>query len=181
MDLKQLLALHVARYPLMQVQDVYKLLHQAALGSEHAVHDVTAARDWLEREVKNLPKGPDEPLTDIIAPDRLILRVHLRPYVRTGGDLEALHAAFVRTANEFRGSKEKLKQYGASTAQLAAEGWLPFSRREVEVFFAKIEKQGFPAMQHSEIYRQAYMPAYRVVAREYLPAGMDLMGVEAHD
>jgi hypothetical protein len=29
---------HIARYPALQIQDLYKLLHQAAMGSEHAGH-----------------------------------------------------------------------------------------------------------------------------------------------
>lgn len=165
----------------MQVMDLYKLLHQATLGSEHAVHDEQAARDWLERELAEMGDGPDEPLLDPISPDGQIVRVHLRPYLRAGREPEALLHAFVRTANEFRGSKGKLKQYGASTARMATKGWLPFARREVEVFFTEIEKQGFPAVQHSKTYKRAYRPAYRVVAREYLLADIDLMEVEAHD
>jgi len=179
--LRDILLDHAGRYPAMQMQDVYKLLHQAALGSGHAVRDEQAARDWLERELVEMGDGSDEPLLDPISPSGQIVRVHLRPYLRAGRKPEALLHAFVRTANEFRGSKGKLKQYGASTARMATKGWLPFARREVELFFAEIEKLGFPAVQHSETYKRAYRPAYRVVAREYLLADKDLIEVEAHD
>ena len=41
----QLLAAQLARHPAMQLADVYKLLHQAALGSAHAVDAATAGLD----------------------------------------------------------------------------------------------------------------------------------------
>jgi len=40
---QQILTDHLARYPLMRVEDIYKLVHQASLGSEHAVSDVARA------------------------------------------------------------------------------------------------------------------------------------------
>lgn len=44
---------HCSRYPGLQVEDLYKLVHQAALGSEHAVKDIEVARQWLMRESVN--------------------------------------------------------------------------------------------------------------------------------
>jgi hypothetical protein len=79
------------------------------LGSEHAVTNEAAARDWLEREIAGLGPGPEEPLIDVIACDGRIARVHLRPFLAGGGDPEALLRAFVRTANEHHGSGRELR------------------------------------------------------------------------
>ena len=57
-----LLRAHLARYPAMQPADAYKLLHQATLGSEHAMPSRAMAEDWLTRELSTLPAGPAEPL-----------------------------------------------------------------------------------------------------------------------
>jgi hypothetical protein len=38
------------KHPLMQTQDVYKLIHQAAFGSEHAVKDTVYVKNWLNNE-----------------------------------------------------------------------------------------------------------------------------------
>jgi hypothetical protein len=159
---------HLRRYPLMQAADLYKLLHQAALGSEHAVHDEQAARDWLEHELAEMGEGPNEPLLDPISPDGQILRVHLHPYLRAGKDVETLLRAFVRTASEWSGSPEKLKEYGAAAARLAQMGTGSIRREEIEAFFSKMEQQGFPAVHHSTKYERLYRPAYRVVARQFL-------------
>ncbi len=164
----KILTHHLAHYPAMQVQDLYKLLHQAAMGSEHAVHDEQAVRNWLERELAEMGAGPDDPLLDPLSPDGAIVRVHLRPYTTAGKDPEILLQAFLRTANEWSGSAEKLMQYAAAAAQWAQASTGPIQRQEIETFFAGMEAQGFLAVHHSEGYVQLYRPAYRVVARKFL-------------
>lgn len=159
---------HLLRYPQMQIADLYKLLHQAALGSEHAVRDEQAARDWLERELLQMGEGPDDSLMDPLSPDGQILRVHLRPYLRAGKNPETLLRAFIQTANEWRGSPKKLKEYGAAAARLAQAGTGSIRREEIDAFFAKMEEQDFPAVHHSKDYQRLYRPAYRVVARKFL-------------
>jgi hypothetical protein len=159
---------HLARYPQMQIVDLYKLLHQAALGSEHTAHDEQIARDWLERELAEMGDGPDDPLMDLLPPDGRIVRVHLRPYAAAGKDPETLLQAFIRTANEWRGSPEMLKEYGAAAVRLAQAGTGSIQPEEIEAFFAKMEEKHFPAVHHSEVYERLYRPAYRVVARQFL-------------
>jgi hypothetical protein len=166
--LREIMLNHAGRYPAMQVQDVYKLLHQAALGSEHAVCDEQAARDWLERELTEMNGGPDDPLFDPISPDGQILRIHLRPYTRAGKNPETLLRAFVQTANEWHGSLETLKGYGAAAAGWPGAETGSIRPDELKTFFDKMEAQDFPAMHHSEVYKRLYGPAYRVVARQYL-------------
>lgn len=158
---------HVHRYPAMQLVDVYKLAHQASLGSEHAVSDKAAAQRWLAQELAGLDPGPDEPLPDPISPDGLLLRIHLRPFLAQDGDLDALIEAFVRTANEFRGSVAALESFWAEVVSLVRSGDLPFSPAEAQEFGKQMASKGYPAAHHSIIFRTSYHPAYRVVAREF--------------
>jgi hypothetical protein len=166
----EILTCHLLRYPQMQVTDLYKLLHQAAMGSGHAVRDEQVARDCLEQELIQMGAGPDDPQMDPLTPDGQILRIHLRPYLRTGRDPEALLRAFIQTANEWHPSLDKLKAYAAAAWQLAQAGSGLLSPEEGQIFFTSMEEQGFPAVHHSEIYRYLYRPAYRVVARRFLEA-----------
>jgi hypothetical protein len=159
---------HFTRYPAIQTQDIYKLLHQAALGSDHAVRDEQEAKDWLERELAEMGEGPDDPLLDPISPDGQILRIHLRPYLRAGRDPENLLRAFIHTANEWQGSPELLKEYADTVAGMMLPVTSQFSPEDFKAFFSKMETQGFPAVHHSEVYKRLYRPAYRVVARQYL-------------
>ncbi|HWQ37149.1 MAG TPA: hypothetical protein VNM24_00865 [Burkholderiales bacterium] len=166
----QLLGHHLKRYPLMQLDDVYKLLHQAALGSGHAVDDPQAARRRLEQEAAVLGTGPEEPIADVISPDGKLARIHLRAYLDAGHDLSALADAFIQTAVAYRGSRDKLSKFCACLGDLAGAGAIPFTRETVVDYFDRIARSGYPVVRHSQPYRDAYRPAYRVVALEFLPA-----------
>ena len=165
--LHRILALQCKRYPLMEVQDIYKLIHQASMGSEHGIQDLDVTRAFLEREVNELADGPEEPIQDIISADGRIARINLRPYLASNASLVKLFDAFVRTANEFEGSTLKLISYWSYAERLAGEGSFAFSRTAIRSFFDQMEAQGFPAVHHSALYATAYQPAYRVVLYEF--------------
>jgi hypothetical protein len=159
-----LLGAHLQRYPQMQLADVYKLLHQAAMGPGHAVSDPAQALERLRAEAAALGPGADDPRVDPISPDDQLARVHLRAYVNAGGSLDALANAFVRTAAEHVPARDKLAKFCGCLGDLAATGAIPFERQAVETFFGDLAAQGYPVLHHSAVYREAYRPAYRVVA-----------------
>jgi len=164
----QLLSAHLARYPAMQLDDIYKLLHQAALGPGHAVDNPAAARKRLDEEMAALGEAPAELLQDVISADGRLGRVHLRPYLESGGNPDTLHRAFVETANSYPASPDKLAKFCGCLGDLAATGGIPFTREEVLSYFEKIARDGYPVVHHSEAFRRAYHPAYRVVAVDLL-------------
>lgn len=167
-SLRELLVAHARRYPLWGLDDLYKLLHQAALGSEHASTSETEARRRLLRELAELGPGPEEPLVDPISPDGSIARVHLRPFARMGLDAGMLLAAFLRTAQESRGSSELIEFGLTEAARLAGEGALGFSEADIRRLEAEARGADFPAVHHTAGFVAAYRPAYRVVARAFL-------------
>ncbi len=167
--MRDLLLIHSHRYPLWQIEDLYKLIYQAALGSEHALVNAADARQWLRQEFASLGPGPEEPLVDPISPGGEVARVHLRPLAHFGGDPEPLLTAFVETAEAFRGSVERLEWYAAQAIRAAQQGELPFPAEAFFAFTARMRAAGFPAVHHSAAFRAAYRPAYRVVMRALLP------------
>ena len=156
----------------MELVDIYKLLHQAAMGPEHAVESPVAARMRLDSEAAQLGEGFDDPLADVISPDGRLARIHLRPYLAAGHPLEALASAFVQTAQSYAGSPEKLSKFCNCLGDLAAAGGIPFEREDVERYFGSLAERVFPIVHHSHAYREAYHPAYRVVALQHLPGGV---------
>jgi len=154
---------HIARYPSMQIQDVYKLIHQAALGSEHAVSNIEGARNWMEREIAEMGAGPDEPVIDPISNDGQIVRVHLRPFIAQGGDTETLLTAFICTANEFRGDTQVLKDYWNTATNTQY-----FPSAEMDGFIESMQAQNYSAVHHSPEYERLYRPAYRVVWQKFI-------------
>jgi hypothetical protein len=159
---------HYSRYPLLQVEDLYKLAHQGALGSEHAIQDITTARNWLVREIDDLPESSAEPIAEEISPENHIIRIHLKPYLEASGDPENLLAAFFKTANEFHGSIGLLKEYWRCCEDLAKQGIIGISSDKLSAFFASKEAVEFPAVHHSEQYKHAYHPGYRVIKLDFL-------------
>lgn len=154
--------------PCWQLQDVYKLAFQAALGSEHAAPNEAAARQWLEQEAATLGAGPADPQIEPISPDGRLVRVNLRPYLAAGGNLDALLQAFLRTAVEWRGERETLLRYTSWVVEFAQAGRLPFPAAEMRAYFQRIAEADFPAAHHSASYREVYRPAYRVVLKMLL-------------
>ncbi len=150
---------HLRRYPLMQAQDIYKLLYQVALGSEHAARDGHKAHAALLSEIATLRLGPEEPIFDKIGPLGQLARVHLRPYVALGYSIDRLFTAFMNTSREFHGTTETLQTYLQSAAPLAPD--LP-------AFVAHMQAQGWPPVRHSAVYAQNYAPAYRIVMPELM-------------
>ena len=93
---------------------------------------------------------------------------HLRTYVEGGGNVHALHRAFVETANTYPASPDKLAKFCGCLGDLAAAGGIPFTPEDVVAYFEKIAQDGYPAIHHSAAFRLAYQPAYRVVAVDLL-------------
>ena len=159
-DMIQVLQSHISRYPLLQLQDIYKLLYQAAMGAEHAVPSPAQAKKYLLREIKTMGPGPSEPLCDPISPH--ITRIHLRPYLSQNLDINILLNAFLKTAKNYTGSIALLKTYWQAVYALNH-----FPHKEANAYFTYMEQAGFHAVHHSDPYRKAYKPAYRIILREY--------------
>src|SRR5205823_6624785 len=124
--ISQLLGSHLQRYPRMQLEDIYKLLHQAAMGPEHAVEDAVLARERLRAEAQDLGSGPADPRMDPISPDGRLVRVHLRAYLESGAAIEDLAAAFVDTAKTYPAAPDKLAKFCGCLGDLAAINAIPF-------------------------------------------------------
>jgi hypothetical protein len=164
MTIQAILQTHFERYSAMQVQDIYKLIYQSCLGAAHAVASPTSARAWLESEIAKMGDAPPEPIIDPISADGEIIRIHLRPYLKAGGDLAVLLDAFIRTANDFRGEISLLKkEWDIATGTC----FLPATT--MDAFIQKMKKGNYPAVHHSKIYKEHYRPAYRVIWQKHFP------------
>jgi hypothetical protein len=159
MHILSILCSHQERYPAMQAQDVYKLIHQSACGNAHAISNPQAARDWLEQEVQNLCDPYPEHTIDPINPDGSLARVHLAPYLADGGNLDTLLDAFLHTSREYHANIKKLERYLDAALPLVPG---------LMALVANLKPQNYPAVHHSTDYRAAYKPAYRVILIKFL-------------
>ncbi len=161
---ERVVAAHLERCPLATAADVYKFVHQSVFGPAHFVPDPEQARAYLEREMAGLEGGPAaEPLLEELS-DTLV-RVNLRPFLAAGGDGEALVAALVESARSVVGDPALMEARLAAAVRVLER----LGRREDSAALAALARElagrGFPAIEHSQRYRAAYRPAYRVVLR----------------
>jgi len=174
-----LITAHMARYPALEVADIYKLLHQATFGPGHAVADKKAAREWLEQEAGQAGAATGEPLVERAHPEEHIVRLHLRPYLAQGGKLKWLLEAFVRSASAVSGDPAVMVarwQTFADACQLNGPLAGEFPARELRLFGMVRAAEHWPAVQHSPVYSASYRPAYRVLVAGEAAALCDRLG-----
>lgn len=161
-----LIRAHLARYPQMQIADIYRLLHQAAFGPGHLVANKKTAREWLEHEVGRISPSAEGPLVESVHPDAQIVRLHLRPYLALGGGIKPLLESFARSAGQVRGDVALMTGWWRVFEGLCCAGALcadVCEQREAVLFgWARAQEQ-WPAVHHSPAYHAVYQPAYRVL------------------
>lgn len=160
---------HARRYPVSSPEDLYKLVHQATQGSEHAVSSAVAAERWMSDEIATMGPGPDEPVVDPLGRASPFVRIHLRPFVDRNGDPLALTRAFVETANGAVSERVPIECALEAVAGASRSGGVRFDADEWSRFVEDRRARAFDASHHSPDYERAYRPAYRVVARSELP------------
>lgn len=158
---RSMLLQHCARYPGLTIQDVLKFLHQSVFGPGHLVDSAGGGLDALRSEAAS--SGADiEPL------DGPYVRAHLG-LLNGGLAPETLWKLFVLSANAPTGTVEELEKRLSVLSALAKEGHLPFSQEEADAAIDRWRSEGFPLRRHSDAFRAAYAPAYRVIRAEYAP------------
>jgi hypothetical protein len=157
---------NLLKFPQMEFQDVYKLIHQASFGSAHAVLDSAMASEWMETEWNSLDTCSGEQMIDTISADGSIVRVNLRPYKQANLSKASLLSAFVNTANKFKGSKKIFEKNIKYVLEL--KSFLPYQYAEIINFLKKMKQKGYPAVHHTQKYEDLYKPAYRVILSKEL-------------
>lgn len=175
-----LLEVHLARYPVMCISDVYKLLHQAVFGPGHAVPSKKVAREWLDHEMSHVEQGVPPALVESIHPDGAIVRLHLAPYVALGGVAKPLLNAMVRSAEQVSSDPALMAAWWALFARLC-ETSAPFTGQfplqELALFGRFRAAEQWPAVHHSPAYVREYQPAYRVLTAREAEAVCAALGV----
>lgn len=168
-EMEKIIMWHMQRYPQMEVEDLYKLVYQSAMGISHFISNPEKAREYLNWEMSHLKDGEDIDLSEPLSPDGVMIRVNLYKYKQGGGEADDLFEAMMKSAENHQPSIEKIEKYWDYLADMAESGKLPFTPSELESFFEEMGAMNFPAVHHSETYRELYHPAYRVILSEYLP------------
>ena len=158
-ELEQVLRQQAARYPKMQPTDAVKLIYQNEFGGGHLIKDEAACLNYLRREYEVTPKNPAAQRQEYIGNG--ICRVNLSAL--EAAELEELGQAFIRSAASHKGTLQRFLEKVSLLETLAGEGVVSFDSGELSAYLEDYQSQGYPAVSHSQSYREAYHPAYRIV------------------
>lgn len=166
MEIVEYMQEQAARHPSAEPVDVVKLCYQAVFGAEHLLEDREAAFQYLQREFDRVQPDEQEPLYECISDD--ICRVNLRAWKQRHLPVKWLFHMFVETASKPRQKTDKQFQHWLKEAEnLADADVFGFDRKDWEAFLASYPADRPVAVHHSETYRQAQKPAYRLVCRRF--------------
>lgn len=152
----------VAR-PEMRARDAYKLLYQGVFGVGHIMGP--GAWDYLQSEAAalDIQGQPGDPLLEDAALDGTVVRINLRPYLRGGHSLTKLMEAMRQS--DIAGNPAAFLEAWDAFAELVWSSQLDFEHSEVDAINRALDRAKPQPMHHTQQYRDAYHPAYRVVRR----------------
>ncbi len=162
-NLKQILITHARRYPLMEPTDAVKLIYQNEFGGGHLIRDEAACVAYLRREYSSVAQAAGIHLTEDIGNG--MVRVNLQALDAHGYTPDALAADFIRSAALHIGSRESFLAKLDVLREAAREEHFAFSPEELDAYLRAYAEAGYPMVSHSDAYRRAYAPAYRIVLR----------------
>jgi hypothetical protein len=169
-DIRALLILHATRYPLMETNDVIKLIYQSTLGpahfsktptKEHILMGINNELQMMEKSVMPL----DEPLTDGLT------RISLQSINQGIIDLDTLATAFYESMRNVLVTKAHVISFRARLnmfLDLVRNQEITLDLIKVEQEISEYLEQGIRPVSHSNIFKEAYHPHYRVILKHLI-------------
>ena len=149
------------KYPLSEPQDIVKLLFQREFGPAHAIADHAYAAKRLMDEYASCARE-EGVLCEYIGNG--YARVSLKRLDHNSVTPERVLEAFIKSAVP-AGDRAA---FSRELRELAADPFTASLMPALPAFIEEYAAAGCPVLSHSEAYRAAYSPAYRVVKAELL-------------
>lgn len=156
---------HWAKYPKMEPRDFAKLAYQSEFGPAHMVQspDKVLSALLAERKEAGPEALPPEPIGNGLC------RFHITQALSTLWELPLIGRMFIRTMARRSGTAAGLAEKLEALAALPVPGMAEY----LELW----RREGCPPVHHSEAFRNAYRPHYRVLRLDcarFLPALLPL-------
>lgn len=158
-ELKCILAEMPQKYPRAALCDYIKLIYQNEFGCGHLIFKEDTFRQQLAEEAAQAhpARYAAEPIGNGYA------RLYLQNARALGLSCGTIAAMALHSAKAGRGTQARFRAKLSLLPQLCAAGTLPFPVSDCHRQLQAYQNQGCPPLHHSEDYRRAYAPAYRVV------------------
>lgn len=152
-------------HPSMQPQDIIKLCYQAAFGAEHLLLDKVRALTFFNEEYTNIEPHASN-LYEQISDN--IYRINLATWKAVGIPSEWLFEMFVNSLKPVDNGQDAFFKYLNAFEENCDSLQLAFSFDEWLEFKTNYLKDGIRAIHHSQTYRDAEKPAYRIVNARFI-------------
>lgn len=162
-------------FPESRAQDFYKSFCQDNLGPEHLIPDPAAAAHYLKEELRTYQEDLDSARYDVpvlmyypVGDQGNYVRVDLSVILDGLIGEEAFLDAFVRSANEGKKAPESewVKKW-QGVAQILRKDHPDIPELEKDLgTLDSLMAEGHYIMRHSDAFRDAYHPHYRIIARD---------------
>jgi uridine kinase len=151
-----ILKTHIAKYPKHKIEDLYKLTYQSEFAGGHLIKDETSHLNHLSLEME-LTSGL--PFKGIEWIDAHLCRVYLDELYyhikATTLNRMVLHTSKQNQGNIF-GLEKRLTILKFLSKSLDTDNYLQ-----------KMKHQNYPLVSHSDLYKNAYNPHYRIISANF--------------
>ena len=154
-------------YPESTLQDVYKSFYQDRFGPGHMISDTASARSYLMRELSEMSDASAVYYEPTGSEGRFV-RVYLSTIADSLLTAEQLLDAFIQSANAVQAPQTEWASEWEGIVGVIRKYDLKVNDFEVLQPVLSEAAQNHQAVHHSQAYREAYHPHYRIVEREVL-------------
>lgn len=165
--MKNIILEHVKKYPLMEIRDIAKLIYQSEFGGGHMIPNPQISLKRIQEEYHSLKSEAFAVSSVVENIGNGLARIYLS-CLNHGISAEVLNEMFVHSANNKKGTIAGLEEKIELVISMCQNGLLPYYSEDMLNFFKEWKANGYPAMSHSETYRQNYHPAYRVIEYNFV-------------
>ncbi len=156
---------HFKKYPLLDIQDIFKFLYQSTFGCEHMVTSETEAEKRICDEFKNVTNNCEDHIEEL---DGDYCRGSLS-LLSDGITPKTLAKLFCLSSKKESALASELEIKIECARALIIEGALPLDLEAFDRELSKWKACGYPSIHHSDRFKKAYSPSYRVISKEYIP------------
>ena len=159
--MKEYISEQLSLHPSITPQDMVKMCFQAAYGAEHLLMDIEKVQSYFLTEY-NACGESDEPVIEHIADE--VCRANLAAWKKSSLPWEWLFNLFVKSASvSMLNSERRFFEYINEWTQTCDE-----LQAYMQDYLAKCENGNPQAVHHSQQYRDAEKPAYRIISGAYV-------------
>ena len=159
-------------YPISKETDYLKMIYQSVFGVGHLIKDLDKAKNYLLFEMENLTYEKFESLYEYISDD--FVRINLRPYKFLNLDIDELLNGMIDCANSNTGTYQDALCKIDILRDLVKTKVINININYIDEILKQYPNE-LPLFHHSEEYRQAYSPHYRVVKASFISDDLRLL------